>query len=206
MYESHAPSSVAGSLAAASTSTWFGRLRAGAWRRSRREAGGAITPWFLIRSSIASALVRLAPGFADHVARGRGVLDDRLQVLRQLVPGGLVDQQLRHRRRLVPAGRVVVLGRLVQAELAVLEGPDELGRVDDAALERGEDLAARQQLHVDAELRVDAAGQARDAHLQALEVGDRLDLLLEPAGHLHAGVAARHRHHAERRVDLVPQL
>jgi hypothetical protein len=35
---------------------------------------------------------------------------------------------------------------------------------------------------------------------------DGLDLLLEPARHLHAGVAAGHGHHAEGRVDLVPQL
>jgi hypothetical protein len=89
---------------------------------------------------------------------------------------------------------------------AVLEGADELGRVDHAALQRREDLAARQHLHVHAQVGVDLAGQAGDAHLQALQVGDGLDLLLEPARHLHAGVAAGHGHHAEGRVDLVPQV
>ena len=151
-------------------------------------------------------VVALAPGFADDVAGRGGVLDHRLQVLGQLVPGRLVDQQFGDRGGLVPAGRVVVLGGLVQAELAVLERADELGRVDDTALQRREDLAAGQQLDVDAERRVDLPGQPGDAHLQALQVGAGLDLLLEPAGHLHAGVAARQGDHAERRVDLVPQL
>jgi hypothetical protein len=36
----------------------------------------------------------------------------------------------------------------------------------------------------------DLTGQCRDAHLQALQVGQRLDFLAEPAAHLHAGIAA----------------
>ena len=64
----------------------------------------------------------------------------------------------------------------------------------------------RQQLHVDAELRVDAARKTGNAHLQALEVVDLLDRLLEPAGHLHAGVAHRDGHQIEGRVHLLPQL
>jgi hypothetical protein len=115
----------------------------------------------------------------------------------QLLPGGLVDQQLGHRGRFVPAGGVVVLGRLVQAQPPVLEGADELGRVDHAAFQRREDLAARQHLHVHAQAGVHLARQAGDAHLQALQVGHGVDLLLEPAGHLHTGVAAGHGHHAE---------
>ncbi len=106
----------------------------------------------------------------------------------------------------MPAGGVVVLGRAVQAELAVEIGADELGGVDHAALQRRENLAGRQQPHVDAELLIDAPGETRDAHLQALEVVDLLDRLLEPAGHLHAGVAAQERHQIEAVIDLAPQL
>jgi len=139
----------------------------------------------------------LAPGLADHVAGCRGSLDDRLEILRQLLPGGLVDQQLRHCGRFMPAGGVVELRGLVQTEAPILEGSDELRRVDHTPLERREDLAAGQHLHVDPEVRVDAAGQPRDAHLQALQIGHRIDFLLEPAGHLHAGVATGQGDHAE---------
>ena len=45
----------------------------------------------------------------------------------------------------------------MQAEAAVLVRADELRRVDHAALEGREDLAARKELHVDAEARVDLA-------------------------------------------------
>jgi hypothetical protein len=42
--------------------------------------------------------------------------------------------------------------------------------------------------------------------LQALELGDVLDRLAEPAGHLDAGVVEREGHEAEGLVDLVPEL
>ena len=54
--------------------------------------------------------------------------------------------------------------------------------------------------------RRDAAGKAGNAHLQTLEVGDPLDRLAEPAGHLHAGIAGEERHQIELVVDLAPQL
>ena len=94
----------------------------------------------------------------------------------------------------------------LQAELAVEIGPDEFGGVDHAAFERREDVAGRQQLRVDAELAVDAAGQAGNAHLEALEILDLLDRLAEPAGHLHAGIAGEERHQIELVVDLAPQF
>ena len=116
-----------------------------------------MTPWFLTRSSIASALffwhqaslmtLQAAQAFSTIALRSGG----------RRGPLGLVDDQLAGGRRLVPAGGVVVFGHLVQAELAVEIGPDEFGRVDHAALERREDLARRSRRDIDAELLVDAA-------------------------------------------------
>ena len=57
-----------------------------------------------------------------------------------------------------------------------------------------------------AELRHHEAGEAGDAELQALEVGDRLDLLAEPAAHLGARVAARQAVHVVLGVELVQQV
>ena len=70
------------------------------------------------------------------------------------------------------AGIVVERRDLGEAELLVVVGADPLGGVDRAALERRVDVAARDLLRHDAELRHDLAGKAGDAHLQALQVGD----------------------------------
>jgi hypothetical protein len=66
------------------------------------------------------------------------------------------------------AGIVVVLGDLVEAELLVVIGPDPFGRVDRALLQRRIDVAAGDLLRHHAELLHDLAGEAADAHLQAL--------------------------------------
>ena len=96
-----------------------------------------------------------------------------------------------HRRAAFPpAGIVVVRRNLVEAELLVVIGADPFGGVDRALFERRIDVATGDLLRHDAELLDDLAGEAPDAHLQALHVGDRLDFLAEPAAHLHAGVAA----------------
>ena len=93
----------------------------------------------------------------------------------------------------LPEARIVVVRRdLVEAELLVVVGADPLGGVDRAALQRRIDVAARDLLRHEAELLQHLAGKAADAHLQALQVGDGLDLLAEPAAHLRAGVAGRH--------------
>ena len=106
----------------------------------------------------------------------------------------------------MPPRVVVVLGGLVQAEGQVVVGPDPLGRVDRAGLERGEDLAAGQRDRRAACLGERLAADAGDAHLEALEVVDRVDLAPEPAAHLRAGVAARRRDDPERLVGLLPEL
>lgn len=71
---------------------------------------------------------RFTPGMAfRHAGRRRGH-DDRLLVLGQAIPHLLVDQQLGDVGGLTPAGGVVVLGRLVQAQTAVLIGADQTRR------------------------------------------------------------------------------
>ena len=50
------------------------------------------------------------------------------------------------------------------------------------------------------------AAEAADAELQALDVGDRLDLLAEPAAHLRAGVAAGEVDDVVLGVELAHQL
>ena len=106
----------------------------------------------------------------------------------------------------MPAGIVVILGRLVEAHTKVVHGADPLGGVDDAALQRGEDLAAGQQHHGAASLADDLAAQAGDAHLEALVVVDGVHVLAEPAAHLDARVALGTRDDVKRRVDLFPEF
>src|SRR6185312_5371802 len=102
-----------------------------------------------------------------------------------------------HRAAFPPAGRVIVRRDLVEAELLVVVRTDPLGRVDRALLERRIDVAAGDLLRHAAELLQDLAGPAADAHLQALEIVDRVDLLAVPAAHLTAGVAG------EQALDVV---
>ncbi len=67
---------------------------------------------------------------------------------------------------------------------------DEFGCVDRALFQRRIDVAAGELLRHDADLFEDLAGETGNAHLQALEVVQRVDFLAEPAAHLHAGIAA----------------
>ena len=107
---------------------------------------------------------------AVDLDRRARVVDDVPEVGRQGLVGLLVEAELGGRAGLVPAGVVVVAGGVVEAELHVVVGADPLGRVDDAALERRVDLAARREHHGAAGLGDDLAAEARDAHLQPLEV------------------------------------
>ncbi len=84
-----------------------------------------------------------------------------------------------------------MLGDLVEAELLVVVRSDPFGGVDRTALQRRVDVAAGQCLRDGADARHDLAAQAGNAHLEALEVGERLHLVAKPAAHLRAGVAGR---------------
>ena len=106
----------------------------------------------------------------------------------------------------MPAGVVVVLGDLVEAEVDVHVRHRELGGVDHAALERRIDVGRRQQLGRHAELLHDLRAEAEEAHLQSLEIGERSDPFLEPAGGLGTGRAAIDFGQAVLAIDLVLQL
>ncbi len=136
----------------------------------------------------------------------RGVLDDRLVLGREAGKGLRVDVQRQLRAAFPPAGVVVVRRHLVQAELLVVVRAHPLGRVDRALLERLVDLAAGDVLRHAADALEHLAAEAADAHLQALDVGQRLDLLAVPAAHLGAGVAHREVVDVVARVELAEQL
>ena len=85
-------------------------------------------------------------------------------------------------------------------------GPDPFGCVDGALLERWVDVATGELLRDEAELAERFAGPAADAHLEALEVAGLLDLLVEPATHLAAGVAGKETLGIKLGAELVDQL
>ena len=129
-----------------------------------------------------------------------------MQVLGQGIHCLLIDQQLQHRLRLLPARVVVVLGRLVQTEGQIVVRADPVSGVDGAGLQRGEHFAARQVHGGRAEARQHFAAEARHADLQAAQIAQRIDFLVVPAAHLHAGVSDHHRLHAEGCIGLFPEL
>ncbi len=86
------------------------------------------------------------------VGEGAGVSQRCLIVLRQAVPLFQVEEGVDGRAAFPPARIVVVLRDLVQAELQVVIGADELGRIDRALFQRRIDVAAGDLLRHDAEL------------------------------------------------------
>src|SRR3546814_3039178 len=81
-----------------------------------------------------------------------------------------------------------------------------LGRIDGAGLQGRGNLAARQVHHVGACCLEHRASEAGNAHLEALEVLQGVDLLVAPAAGLHAGVARGEELAPEFTVDLVGDL
>jgi hypothetical protein len=90
----------------------------------------------------------------------------------------------------VHARIVVVLGSFVELQEVVVVRTNPLGRVDGAGDQVFIDLAARQRHRRCAQLGHDVAAEARNTHLQTRAGRQRVDFLVEPAAHLHAGVAA----------------
>ena len=136
---------------------------------------------------------------------GRGH-DGGLIVLRQLVPFLQIDDVVSLAAAFPPAGVVVVFRDLVEAELLVVVGADPFRGVDRALLERRIDVAAGDLLRHAAKLGKNGPGEAADAHLEAVEVGGRLDLLAEPAAHLRPGIAGRKRDDIKFLVKVVHQF
>ena len=76
----------------------------------------------------------------------------------------------------------------MEAELLVVVGADPFAGVDGAAFQRRIDVAAGDLLRHGAELGHHLAAETGGAHLEAVEIGRRLQLLAEPAEHLAAGL------------------
>ncbi len=111
----------------------------------------------------------------------------------------LLNRNSNDLRRLVVGRQVVVLGHVLRAEAAVRGRVVELERVDDAALHRRHDLAAGKLGDRHAHLLEKVGGKAHGAVLEALQVGDGVHLVLEPAEGL-----GRHRE-ADEAVDVEAQ-
>src|SRR6202035_211505 len=127
-------------------------------------------------------------------------------ILGQRIPLLEIAEGVNHRAAFPEAGIIIILRDLVKTELLVVIGPDPLGGVDGAFLQRGVDVAAGELLRHDANLLQYLAGNSPDAKLQPGKIGNRLDLLAEPASHLGAGVAAGKTDHAEFLEELVAEL
>ena len=132
--------------------------------------------------------------------------DDGLVLRRQRFEGLDVDHDVELRAAFPPAGVVIVRSHLVEAELLVVVRPNPFCRVDGAFFERLVNLAAGNVLRHRAHAFEHFAGKAADAHLQTLDVVQRLDFLAVPAAHLRAGVAAWKADDVVLGIELAHQL
>ena len=94
----------------------------------------------------------------------------------------------------------------MQAEGQVVVGADPVGGVDDVVLQGAEDFAAGQVNRGGAGAGEYFAAKTGHADLQAAEVFQAVDFLVEPAGHLHAGIAAWEWQNACGFVGLLPEF
>ena len=146
--------------------------------------------------------------FRRHVGGGR----HRRRPQKRAVAGGQfvplvdVDEEAEAGGALPETGIVIIGCDLHEAETLVVEGADELGRVQNAALQGRIDVARRDLGRHEAEALEDVPGEAADAHLEAVQIRLRLDLLAEPAAHLRAGAAGRQVVELVARVELVEEV
>ncbi len=141
----------------------------------------------------------------DVGVRGSG-FHHGLVLGRQAFPGLGVDVEVQLRAAFPPAGVVVERRHLVEAQLLVVVRAHPLQRVDRALFQRGVQVGARNRLRDHTEGLQHPARERIGAELQALEVGDGLDLLAEPAAHLSARVAAGEADDVVLGVELAHQL
>src|SRR5690348_2425648 len=95
-----------------------------------------------------------------------------------------VDEEVQSRPAFPPTRIIVVLGDLVETKLLVVVRTDPFSGVDRAFLQRRVNVATRNLLWNEAELRHGLAGPAADPHLETLQIVDGIDLLTKPAAHL----------------------
>ena len=152
-------------------------------------------------SNLGELLDLLEIGLVEHVVGrdgvdvgvGGSILDCRLVLGRQIVPQRERDLHFEGGAWLPPPGVIVeeLAAELIQAEDEVIGRTDEFCGVDGSGLDRGQDLPAGYRDLLPAQIGQHVPRQARNTHLEALEVGNGVDLLGEPAAHLAAGATGR---------------
>ena len=141
-----------------------------------------------------------------HVRGLTGGFHNRLIGGGKLCPFCRVDHGVQHGAAFPPAGIVIERGNFVEAKLLVVVGTNPFGGIDHAFFKVLVDLRARQLLWHHAKLGNDLATEAADAHFNALQIGNGLDFLAEPAAHLRARVATGESDEVLRGIELVHQV
>src|SRR5215471_7979659 len=112
-----------------------------------------------------------------------------------------------HHRTAFPEARiVVVLCNLRKSELLVVIWSHPFGGIDRTLLQRRVDIAAGELLWHHPDLLQHLTRNAADAEFETREIGNRLDLLAEPAAHLRSRVAGRETNDAKFLEQLVAEL
>ena len=147
--------------------------------------------------------------FPAHLGAGRlhSVVNDRLQLRRQGVVLGLVEKDFELLAALVEALQHAVFDHVREAQQTVGSGVVELGGIDQAAIQRWHDFAARQWVDRGSHRGEDVHRQADRAKFKALHIRHFGDRLLEPAQRLggHGAIQVRHHVHVQGFVDFVQQ-
>src|SRR5215813_601121 len=124
------------------------------------------------------AILGLIGGKPGKLDGARGLIQDPPEVGGQGLVGLFVERELAHGAGLMPAGVVVVASGVVEVQLHVVVRSHPLGRIDHAPLEIGEDPGSGDENRRATRLPKHLVAEARaDSHLEALEVGRRVDLL-----------------------------
>ncbi len=146
--------------------------------------------------------------FAEHDIhfRRRGNAKGSLMLGREAVPHINVERQGADGTGFVEPRPVVILGQFLKAEGHVVPGPDPFRGVYDAALQGRVNLGAGQGLCVGAEPPQYLAAEAWHADLEALQVLQRIDFLVEPAPHLRPVAAGHERLEVESPRQFVPEF
>ena len=149
-------------------------------------------------------------GFGFGIGMHRGFtqtnLDDALLLLAEFVPLTLVHQEFGNRNLLMPAGEIVVLRNLVEAELGVDRRHGEFRGVNDATFQSRIDVRSREKLGLCAHLRHDLGTKTEETHLQALDLIERGNFGLEPAGSFRADCKAIERNQVMLGIDFVTKF
>ncbi|VTR67147.1 hypothetical protein DESC_590062 [Desulfosarcina cetonica] len=124
----------------------------------------------------------LIDAVGQHAQGGRlgGLLDDRLQVVGQFLPGALVDGHVEQGAGLVDPGHQQVLGGFVKGQILVHGGNAELTRVQNVALQGLVNLTGRQHHHGGAGFGQNFTPVARGPEFQALEIVHGANRLVGP--------------------------